>query len=483
MKLIDALRTEDTLTENGMTTNSSSLNHCVDLFFQIGAMRGQDKNRLISVFTKAYGENPLVAMKLLFWSRDVRGGAGERQIFKDIITHMVKVHKESIFKNIHLISEFGRWDDILTLIGTPLESCALETIVTGLNDDKTKSLVAKWMPRLSVNDKSKKVQAEKIRKHLKLSPKEYRRLLSGLSNTVEQAMCSKNWNSIEYSKLPSKAMADYMKAFNKNDSERFQAYITALKKGETKINAGAVYPYDIIKSLKNSGVEEGANAQWNALPNYMEGNTERVFPVCDVSSSMTCSAGGNENLSCMDICISLGLYISERNVGPFQDAFITFNNNPTFEVLKGSLYDRYSQLRHANWGGSTSIENTFKVLLSQAVKHNVEPDEMPTMIIILSDMEFNVIEGNRRGSNWNPTAIQMITEMYTENGYAMPKLAFWNLNARNDNFPVKHDEKNTVLISGFSPSILTNLLAGKDLTPEAMMLSVVNSERYSLITI
>jgi len=259
--LLGAMQTNNSLTENGMVTNSSSLNSCVDLFFQIGAMRGQDKTRLINAFTKAFGENPLTAMKLLFWARDVRGGAGERQIFKDIMAYLAVNRTEVMRKNIHLVSEFGRWDDLLTLIGTPLEKDALTLISKGL--ESKNGLCAKWMPRPNVSNREAKKQANIIRNFLSLSPKEYRKLLVENCNTVEQLMCAKEWSKIDYSKLPSKAMSDLMKAFSKNDLARFQAYLTSVEKGEAKINAGAVYPYDIVKNMKQ-GNTKGANVQWDA---------------------------------------------------------------------------------------------------------------------------------------------------------------------------------------------------------------------------
>ena len=477
-KLVDVLRTEDVLTTNGMTSNSTSLNNCVDLFFNGGASRGKGKDYIINLFTKAYGENPLVAMRLLFYLRDIRGGAGERQIFRDIVSYMAKNHKDSMAKNIQLISEFGRWDDVLHLIGTPLELQALDIIKNGLKDEKVNSLLSKWLPRPSVKNRNKKTLAETVRKHLKLSPKEYRKMLVELSNTVEQVMCSKNWSTIEYSKLPSRAMADYMKAFSKNDPIRFQAYMDALDKGETKINAGAIYPYDIIKSMRN-GVAQGANAQWNALPNYMVGNTERLLPMCDVSGSMGCPAGQNPNVTCLDVCISLGLYISERNEGIFKDAFMTFSRHPKIQVLKGSLSERYNQLSRASWDMNTNLESAFKTILDKAIKHNVPEHEMPTMIVIFSDMQFD----SCKNRSWNPTAQQMIEAEYSEAGYKTPKIVFWNLNSSNSDSPVSFDKQNTALVSGFNTSLLTSLLAGKDLTPISMMLDVINSERYSKITI
>jgi len=477
-KLIDAIRTNDARTENGMATHSSSLNLCVDLFFTIGAMRGQDKTRLINTFTKAYGEDALTATKLLFWARDIRGGAGERQIFRDIITYLANSkHVSTLKKNLALISEYGRWDDLLLLIGTPLEKDALDLIAAALKDGN--KLTAKWMPRPNVGNREKKRFASVLRKHLGLDPKAYRKMLVEHTNVVEQLMCAKEFGNIQYGKIPSKAMSDYMKAFGRNDYERFSAYLTSVDKGEAKINAGAVYPYDIVKNMR-MGNAKGADTQWNALPNYMEGNQERLLPMVDVSGSMGCPAGNNPNVTCMNVAISLGLYISERNEGAFKDAFITFTSNPTLQVLKGTLSERYRQIQGAV-GYDTNLEAAFRMVLKKAIDRNVSEDEMPTMILVLSDMEFN--NGSVIGLK-DKTAHQMITKLYEDAGYKMPKLVYWNIQSRNgNNNPVQFNESNTCLVSGFSPSLLTNLLAGKDMTPYSMMMNVIGSERYAPVTI
>jgi hypothetical protein len=472
--LVSAMQTENTLTENGMVTNSSSLDSCVNLFFQIGAMRGQDKARIIAAFSKAFAEDSLTAIKLAFWGRDIRGGAGERKIFREICSYLAEKHSDIAKLNLAQIPEYGRWDDLLVFVGTALENDALVLIAEGLKANN--ALCAKWMPRPHVVDKTKKAQANALRKFLGLSPKEYRHLLSKMSNTVEQKMCSKNWDGIEYSKLPSKAISGYMKAFGKRDYERFTKYLDSLKKGETKINAGAVYPYDIVKNLRH-GNSNGADAQWKALPNFLEGGKERLLPICDVSGSMQ-GVPVSGDITAMDICISLGLYISERNEGIFKDAFVTFSSNPQLQYTKGSLSDRYRQLHSAEWGMSTDLERTFAMILNQAVKHNVPAEEMPTTLIIFSDMEFNSCV--RSG---NDTAQKMSERMYAEAGYAMPKVVFWNLQARNDNFPVQFDKSGTALVSGFSPAILKSLLTGKDFTPRSMMMEVVNSARYENIKI
>jgi hypothetical protein len=474
MKFVDALRQEDIVTENGMSTNSTSLNACVDLFFNIGAMRGQDKERLIATFSKAFNEDPERAMKLLFWARDVRGGAGERQVFKDIIAYLAENHDLALKPNLHLIPEYGRWDDLLTLVGTYLEEDAFTLISDALIAEN--GLCAKWMPR-------KGSVAEKLRKFTGMSPKQYRKSLVGLTNVVETKMCAGEWDSIEFGKLPSVASARYQKAFGKNAYESYSAYIQSLVKGEAKINAGAVYPYDITKSL-NYGNSVVANEQWKALPNYMEGANDMILPVVDVSGSMETPAGGNKTVTCMDVAISLGLYISQRNEGPFKDAFITFSSTPQLQVLSGSLKDRYTQMSNSDWGMSTNLEATFKLILDQATKHKLSQDEMPNKILILSDMEFNQATGSRGWRNeteWNPTAQQMIEKMYSDAGYKMPQIVYWNIKSRNGGVPVAFDTQGTALVSGFSPAIMTSLLGGDIESPQQIMDKTIMSERYAQI--
>ncbi len=441
-------------------------------------MRGQEKERLLRNFSLAYHEDPTRAMKILFWARDVREGAGERQIFKDVIIHLAENHDLSLRPNLSLIPFYGRWDDILALEGTLLESEAYSLIAEALS--KGDKLCAKWMPR-------KGKISVKLRNFMKLSPKAYRKLLVGLTEVVETKMCAQDWDSIEFGKLPSLAAARYQKSFWKNAKDQYSAYVEALKKGNAKINAGAVYPYDVTKSL-TFGDSDVANAQWKALPNYMEGSQERILPVVDVSGSMGCSAGGNRNVTCMDVAISLGLYISERNEGPFKDAIITFSGDPELEILKGDLKQRFKQLQGANWGMNTDLQKVFRLILDQAKKNNVPESEMPTKILILSDMEFDQATssqsgwyGNKEVSDWNPTAQEMISTMYKEAGYELPSIIYWNITSRGKNVPVAFNETGTALVSGFSPSILKSLLKGVIVSPQQTMDETIMSERYEQI--
>ena len=337
---------------------------------------------------------------------------------------------------------------------------------------------AKWLPR-------KGKVANSIRNYLKVSPKVYRKTIVNLTNVVETSMCSKDYSDVDYSKLPSLAMSRYQKAFQRNDSEKYEEYKQSLIKGETKINAGAIYPYDIIQTLRFSDSNTIANEQWKALPNWMEGSSERILPVVDVSGSMGVEVGGNPNLTCMDVAISLGLYISERNEGDYKDAFITFSEEPKLQILSGSLEERYSQLKRSDWGMSTNIEKVYSLILKQAKENNIPQDMMPTKILILSDMQFNeaTCEGWGKESKWVTTSQELVEKMYEESGYKLPKIIYWNLNASISNFPVEFDKMGTALISGLSPSILKSILGGDVMTPEAIMIKTIDSERYNIINV
>jgi len=459
-----------TRTENGMLTNPTTLNSCVDLFFSIGSMRGKDESTLHRLFSESYNENPLITMKILFWVRDVRGGSGERKVFRDILSWLVLNHPQSVSDNIHLIPEYGRWDDVLTLVGTPLEGEMFSLIKTALSN--MDGLCAKWMPR-------KGDIANRLRKMFGLTPKQYRKMLVNLTNVVETKMCAKDWESIDYSKLPSLASSRYQNCFQKNDTKRYEEYKEKLINGEAKVNASTLYPYDVIKSLKYGGELVVCEKQWESLPNYMVDSNERILPVVDVSGSMDCSVGDNPNLTCMDVAVSLGMYISERNEGIYKDMFISFSESPKVQYIKGdNLLEKVENLESSDWGYSTNFMKVFKLILEQAVSNDVSEDQMPTKIIVLSDMQFNAAD-----NTYDDTAYGNIKRIYEEKGYRLPEIVFWNLNARGGNFPVEHNNNGTALVSGFSPSILKSILKCEDLSPMKVMLDTIGSERYNKIKI
>lgn len=441
-------------TDNGMATNLSSMSSNVDLFFLAGASRGKD---ITTTFLQAWNENEDLAMRTLLWLRDVRGGAGERQQFRDLLKAVAERNPDVARKLIPLVPEVGRYDDLLVLLDTPLARDASNYILTRMlmNHD---GLAAKWMPR-------KGPVAARLRKLMGLNPRAYRRLLVKLSNVVETQMCANEWDAINFEHVPSVASHRYQAAFFKHLPVEFAAYISALEKGEAKVNASAIFPHDIV-----ANIGPVSQAQWDSLPNYMTETSERVLPVCDVSGSMWGLP--------MHVSISLGLYISERNEGVFKDVVCTFSEKPNLVKLKtAKLINRVQELSEIDWGMNTDLVRVFRTILDLGVKHNVPESQMPTMMLIISDMEFD-----RCVSNGNDEmAIDAYRRLYLEAGYRLPKVVFWNVNGRQGNSPVTYKENGTALVSGFSPSILQSLLAAdfSEFTPQAVMLRTIMKDKYS----
>lgn len=468
-------------TYNGGATHAASLSACVDFFFQIGALRGKDEEIIYSAFSAAFEENAEVALRTLFWARDVREGAGERRSFRVCLSKMARTYPSVARELIQFIPQFGRWDDMICLFDTPVENEALQAISAALTAGD--GLCAKWMPR---EKSSKRVIATRIRKFMGLSSSAYRKMLSRLTKVVESQMCSGDWDGIQYSHVPSQAMRIYKGAFKKHSPQAWDAYIQGLSQGTEKVNAGAIHPHEIlspyISASPNSYYMEGGKVncgeiphiveyQWASLPNWLLDNSNRILPVVDTSGSMQWNG---TSVRPIDVSVSLGLYIAERTNGPFANHFITFSSTPKMQrVIGNNLSERLSSVCSAHWGQSTNIEGTFEAILHHAKASHATQDDMPNMILILSDMEFNAC------ARVNETAMQSIRQQYTEAGFYLPKIVFWNLNARPGNVPVRFDEGGTALISGFSPSIMKSLLEEGEITPEGIMLKTVMSERYN----
>jgi hypothetical protein len=466
-----------TVTTNGMPAVDVTGSKVLDLFYNIGSSRNNPG--ITSTFYSALGHDPLLSLKCLFWARDVRGGAGERQTFRTIIKELENSHPNYVIANMVNIAEYGRWDDLLIFTRSDVKAAAYKTIYTALMNGN--GLCAKWMPR-------KGNVAVELRNAMKMTPKRYRKLLVGLSNTVEQKLCAQEFTAIEYGKLPSVASARYQAAFQRHDPQGYTAYKDALKDGTQKINANAVFPHDVLRPLfSGKGEVEVVTAQWAALPNYV--GDRKILPISDVSGSMTCKASGS--LTCLDVSISLGLYLADKNTGSFNGVIGTFHSEPALYKVEGDIAAKVNTITHAAWGGSTNIEKTFQMVLKHATTHNVPAEDMPEAIMILSDMQFDQAHGrydyvqSQHVADWSPTVIQMIKKQYEDAGYKMPLLVFWNLNAGYGNQPGTAYENGVVMISGFSPAIMKAVLAGDfdNISPESLMLDVLNSQRYSAVVV
>lgn len=458
-----------TRTENGMRTLKSTMSANVDLFGSI--VRGKN---LVPAFEAAFKENPDVAMRVAQYARDIRGGQGEREIFRSILKHLERTHSDVLTDSnvLRNVAEIGRFDDLLIFEKPEVVQAAFTIIAKALSEGN--GLAAKWMPR-------KGPIAIKLREFLGLSPKRYRKLLVKLTNVVETKMCAREFDSINFSHVPSVAMSRYMTAFHKRAPEAFAAYKNALKKGDpkvAKVNASAVYPYQIVSMIGTGyssryGDSTVANEMWKALPDYMNGKA--VLPMVDVSGSMTFPLAGTGGTA-LEVAVSLGLYCSERTKNEaFKDLFLTFSSRPQFVKVSGELSQRVAQMSRSHWEMNTNLHAAFDAILDVAVRNNIPASDMPEFLLILSDMQFD------QCTRFDDTALQMIRRKYEAAGYAVPAIVFWNLNARSNDKPVRFNERGVALVSGFSPAIMKSVL-GADLdkfSPENVMLQAVMIDRYN----
>jgi len=450
-------------TENGMKTNHNTESCVLDFFGKAGSSRGKD---LTPDFTSALVENKELALRALQWTRDIREGAGEREQFRSIVRNLDKKHPKLAALMIPKIPELGRFDDLFAYENPANRKIAFNLIKKSLNEGNANC--AKWMPRKGQN-------AVKLTKFLGLSPKEYRRLIVDLTKVVETKMCAKDWDNINFSHVPSVASARYQKAFGRNATEKYKTYLAELSKPDSKvkINAGAVYPYDVCKSVMK-GNAEAADAQWKALPNYV--GDAKILPMVDVSGSMSmvyCKQGGPTP---MEVAVSLGLYLSEKNTSDFKDMFLTFSGEPEMQSVTGDLSSRIYQMKNSNWDMNTDLHKAFDELLCVASKGEVSQEDMPEILLILSDMQFD------QCAEFDDSAQEMIKRKYNKKGYEVPRIVFWNLSPCGDNSPVKFDDRGVCHVSGFSPAIMKSVLADDldDFTPYNVMLKTLNVERYDI---
>ena len=471
---VDAVVNQDARTANGMKARKSTANAVVDLFYNAGASRGKN---IVPAFAAAMAENRELALRVAAWLRDVRGGAGERESFRTIMRYLEKNDVEAAKALLTKVPELGRWDDIFVFESDVMKSAAFTMLGDALRAKN--GLAAKWTPRQG------KLAAE-IRQFFGMSPKFYRKSLVEMTNVVETQMCAKDWDSINFSHVPSVAASRYKKAFNRN-TPMYAAYVESLVKGDNpdvKVNAGAVFPYDVLKGRIGSYTKfdktelDLVQKQWEALPNFV--GDANILPLVDVSGSMTCPAGGygsKSGVTCMEVAVSLGLYLADKNEGKFKDTFLTFSDKPELLHLKGNINQKIDQMVKSNWAMSTNLHKAFAKILDVAVKGGVPQEEMPAMVLILSDMQFNACVRH------DDSAMQMIARKYAEAGYTLPKVVFWNLNAAYGNAPVKFDTSGTALVSGFSPAVVKPLLAGdlETFTPESVMLKTIMDDRYKVL--
>lgn len=478
-----------TKTENGAHTLKSSLNALVDLFALGGSYRLKSEQEVLALFYSAFKQDKELAMKTLFYLRDIRGGQGERRFFRIVLMDMAVNEPATVQQLLSYIPEYGRWDDLLALLATPLREEVLSIVTKQFHEDKKRlennepiSLLAKWLPSVSVRSKERRGQLMILLTSWKMNQAAYRKVLSRLRsslNLLETKLSEREYEAIDYQKLPSIAGMKYRQAFYRNDMERYMAFLEQLKTGQAQVNAATLYPADIVgKILQSRDIAEQRelyNGMWANLPDYIGERRENSLAVVDVSGSMTGKP--------MEVAIALGIYLSERNHGEFKDFFMTFSEEPQLCALEGADFvEKVQNLRQASWGYNTNLEKVFAVILSAAKQARFSQKEMIDKLYIISDMEFDAAVCGSNRNFHRETLFKKLKSMMNRAGYQMPEIVFWNVNARQHQLPVSAQEEGVKLVSGYSPLLFKDLIEDATISPEEFMLKVITSERYEVIT-
>ena len=472
-----------TVTENGAATHITTESDCLDLFATIGALRRESDSEIVTRFVRAYSENRDIAMKLLFFARDIRGGLGERRVFKVILNWLANNEPATVRKNIVHVAEYGRYDDLLCLMDTACEKEMLDVLkaqfeadTEALKNGGEVSLLAKWLPSVNASSSETVLCAKKIAKHFGLSDASYRKALVALRahiRIIENNLREKDY-SFDYSKQPSKAMYKYRKAFIRNDGERYSLFLDKVTTGEAKLHASTLMPYEIITPFfrRNVSDEErkAINTTWISQEDL--GDTENALAVIDGSGSMY---GGADPMPAT-VALSLGIYFAERNKGAFKNHFITFSETPRLVEIKGEdILDKVRYCHGFNEVANTNIQKVFELILDAAKKNSVPQDELPKKLYIISDMEFDYCAKDASLTNF-----EYAKKLFAEAGYTLPEIVFWNVASRNRQQPVTKNEQGVALVSGCTPRLF-EMVASGTMNPYAFMLEVVESERYAKI--
>lgn len=470
--------TTKTKTENGALAFDTTKSLILDLFGIGGAGRNLSETVLYQKISQALAENLDLGLRCLLFLGDIRGGQGERRLFKKGIEVIIDTQKKDVVEAfLSKVPFYARWDYLFEewLLQHPMYSDFIMRLIKKEMSSEKTSLIWKWLPKVHTHG-VKKNEAKLIYTYLGFNEKEYRQLLSKKRaelKVVEVSMSANKWLEIDYSKVPSKASLLYREAFKRHDEDGYSKFIESVEKGEAKINASTIYPHEIVSKIWRNP-NPTLEALWKSLPNYVKDENKNILPMVDVSGSMGIAISQDSSVEAIHVSIGLGIYLAERMNGIFKDTFLTFSQKPQLQKIIGnSLYQRIVNLNNADWQQNTNIVLAFETILSVAIKNKVEQKDLPSTIVVFSDMEFDTASNDK-------TPFDYIKQKYEQYGYKLPQVVFWNLNARNVHFPVRQNERGVILVSGYSPSTLQYILNGELKTPYELMVEVLNQPRYNI---
>ena len=516
--LKNILSDEMSMTENGAVGYKTTGNPLLDINFAVSSLRNKSDNEIAKMFSEAFYFNPLLATKWLFFLRDIRGGMQERHSFRVCFKWLASVRPELVKKLIPLCAEYGRFDDLFCLItfkeDDQVQAEVIKYIdeqwakdIENMNNKKPISLLAKWMKSCNTSSPESVKIGKFLAKELSLSEKQYRKTLSSMRkylNVIEQKMSAKQWSEINYEAVPSKANVKYNAAFLRNDEVRRREFLSKLEKGEAKINSSANFPCDIVHVYAGKvynyfyrstrcTIDPALEAMWKTLPNYVKDlDTGSTIVVADGSGSMCTPVSGS--MTALEVANSLAIYFSEKLNGPFKDKYITFSEHPQYVDMSNakSLVEKICIALQHNECANTNVEAVFDLLLETACSHQLKQEDIPSNVLIVSDMEFDSCAQSNSGlfSTYDfsthkyvakQTALfEVLKKRWKAAGYKMPKLVFWNVASRSGAIPLQQNDMGVALLSGFSTAIAKMAFSSK-LDPYEVLVDALNEPRYDAV--
>ena len=491
-------RENTSITENGAIGYKTSNSALLDLNYAISSLRQSDEEEIMFLFDKAFYENKEYALKWLFFARDIREGVGERRLFRICYKSLADLDIDSFYKNLTNIPEYGRWDDLISLIGIKDEidnrihvmiEDQISSDLINIDVKKPISLLGKWLPSENASSKNTKALAKKVRRLLGMTPRRYRLLLSKLRKylkVTEVFTCSNEWGIIDYENVPSLANLKYKNAFLRHDNDRRVAYLESVEKGSSKMNMKIATPVDVVSRYCDGWRRVGEYDQtlelaWNNLKDIYVSET---LVVADGSGSMSMPVSGKT--TALDVANSIAIYTSEHNNEIFKDKYITFSATPQFVDLSkaDNLRQKLKIAFQHNEVANTNIEAVFNLILNVAIENDIQKNEMIKNILIISDMEFDRAQGHyfNNSSGLTKPLFDEIKQRYAEAGYDLPKLIFWNVNSRTKTIPLIENELGVTLVSGFSQNVL-KMVMSNNYNPYEVLIETLDSERYASIKV
>ena len=496
-ELRNQVNSQKVFTENGAVGYKKFGNTFVDFNFRISSYRNMDESAIMADFFEMMNEDQILAMKMLFMARDVRGGLGERRLFKVIMKNLADTNPDLVKKVIPIIPEYGKWDDLFELFGTKCEKQMVSFVKDQINKDlisasknESISILAKWMPSINTSNRNTVNMAYKFANEMKLTPRQYRKMLTNLRsilNLPETNLSANRIDKVVYPEVASKAHLNLKNVFLRKDADRYIAFLESTKRGETKINAATLAPYEVWNkyageqsyySRRSVKYDETLEQLWKNLKSY--GNLENTLVVADGSGSMSVKLG-KTNITALDVAQSLAVYFGERCEGQYKNNFITFSERPQLVNFgDGTLKSKIDIVSKYTEVANTNIEAVFDLILTTAKSKNMSQEDLPKTIVVISDMEFDSATCSNRGSRLNKTLFEGIQDKYAENGYQLPRLAFWNVNSRNLAVPIQINKMGVNLVSGFNQAAIKMVMSG-NLDPFLAIKDMLDNKRYDLV--